>query len=476
MRRRSPLARLAALALVLAASCGKVEPDRGGLMLLLSQDGDLALDKLEVRVTSGEKVLLDSVYHLPAEASLPTTIAIVSNSDPAATASIHVVGWKGKVPVDVRDNIVKQIPVDRVTAFPIVLSARCSDQVQVVGDQAFSKCDDGNGATTCNPATGDCVPTEVDASQLDVYQPGAEDVAAGGGSSLDDQGGAAGASDSASGSGGDETSASGSGGATAGSGGKSTSGGTGGKAGSGTGGTGGTGGGGAGGKAGSGGMSGGGAGGSGGSGGAGGSGGVLSCTLVSDCPNNDVTIHNVCDAKKCRVSGCNAINCAYELTRVVVGSKTGAVGQVFVTWSATSLDLDLQIHDLTPQNDSANHWEDDSVEIFLDLNHAKGQTYDGDDFQIIVPRAAGVPSGVGPVTFQAITVVRTESAAGYELMVTLPWSALNGAASQVGKAIGFSIGVDDDTDGGTRDKQVVLFGDELNYMSSAKFGTLTLTP
>jgi hypothetical protein len=215
-------------------------------------------------------------------------------------------------------------------------------------------------------------------------------------------------------------------------------------------------------------------GGAGGSSGAGGSGGAPSCSLVTDCADQFV-----CDAGKCVARGCDATGCGYDLTRFIVGTPVAASarGQVFVTWDATGMSLDFQILDKTPQNDSANNWEDDSVEIYLDLNHAKATSYDGDDFQINVPRDAGTLVGIGPnINFGSITVARTENANGYELKVTLPWSALNGAASQLNKTIGFSVAINDDRDGGTRETQVMLFGSDQNYLNASGFGDLTLTP
>lgn len=222
--------------------------------------------------------------------------------------------------------------------------------------------------------------------------------------------------------------------------------------------------------------------GSGGMSGNGGSGGMggNACTLVTDCQNdatpNPTGTHNVCKGSKCTPTGCDATSCAYDLTRFIIGSPdaNSARGQVFISWDATGMNLDFQIHDLTAQNDSANNWEDDSVEIYFDLNHAGATTYDADDFQINIPRDAGTLVGIGAVNFNSITVARTESAAGYELKVTLPWSALNGAGSQVGKTIGFDIGVNDDANGGTRETQVMLFGADNNYLNTSKFGSLKL--
>jgi hypothetical protein len=277
---------------------------------------------------------------------------------------------------------------------------------------------------------------------------------------------------------------SGSGGATAGTGGATagtggTSGGSGGKGGTaGSGGT--TGGAGAGGKGGTsgggaGGSGSGGKGGSGGASGSGGSGGTPGCTLVTDCPN-DTNTHNVCDAGSCRARGCNATNCAYDLTRFIIGTPTAssARGQVFVTYNATSLNLDFQILDKTALNDSVNNWDDDSVEIYLDLNNSKAPTYDGDDYQIMVPRDAGTTTGIGSITYASIVVARTENANGYELKITVPWAALNGAGSQLGKTIGFSLGLNDDADGGDRNTQVMLFGSDQNFNNATGFGNLNL--
>jgi Carbohydrate family 9 binding domain-like len=280
-----------------------------------------------------------------------------------------------------------------------------------------------------------------------------------GGASGGTGGGSGGASGGSGGANGGKGGAGGSGGVSGGSGGKGGSGGTGGSAG-------------AGGKAGSGGT-----GGSGGMSGAGGSGGTPGCTLVTDCPNDDNTIHNVCDAGKCRARGCNATNCAYELTRFIIGAATAASarGQVFLSWDATNFKLDFQIDDKTAQNDSPENWKDDSVEIYLDLNNSKMATYDADDFQINVPRDAGALQSIGNgLNLGAITVVRTENAVGYELKVTLPWSALNGAGSQLGKTIGFSIGLNDDNNGADRDTQVMLFGGDQNFNNTTGFGNLNL--
>jgi hypothetical protein len=199
------------------------------------------------------------------------------------------------------------------------------------------------------------------------------------------------------------------------------------------------------------------------------------CDHVGDCIQ--VTGNtNVCDDSKCRDQGCNNDNCAYPLTRYAI--NTGLVkGQAFVTWDSDSLDIVVEMLDTTPFDDSALNWQDDSVEIYLDLNNSKTSPYDADDFQITVPRAAGALSGLGAYNMGAIVVQRTSDAMGYRLQIEIPWAALNNAPSQVGKTIGFDIGVNDDADGGdTREAQLMLYGTDQNYMTTAAFGSLNVTP
>jgi hypothetical protein len=199
------------------------------------------------------------------------------------------------------------------------------------------------------------------------------------------------------------------------------------------------------------------------------------CKTLSDCVANDV-----CEASKCAATGCSGKTCAYLLSRFIIGS--GAKGQVVVTWDSDSLDLDFLIEDTTPFDDSALNWQDDSVEVYLDLNHAKTTAYETDDFQITIPRNAGALSGGtgtnGNLSYNAIVVSnRKTDATGYSLSVSIPYSALNGAGDQTGKTIGFDIAVNDDTNGGdTREGQSMLYGSAENYHDTSQFGALTLTP
>ncbi len=145
-------------------------------MLIVSTDGNLPVGRLDLSISQKGNALLSQSYKVPDEAQLPTSIALVSNGDATASATISVIGWevepgKADVPLDRRDAIVTQIPNDHVAELRVVLTAKCSKWVN------------GDGLPTCTPtgytcdyATGNCVPPDIDATTLPAFQSG--DVAA----------------------------------------------------------------------------------------------------------------------------------------------------------------------------------------------------------------------------------------------------------------------------------------------------------
>lgn len=182
---------LAVSGVAMVGSCADTGPDRGGLMLIVSKEGSLPIGRLDVAVASKDKVLLTQSYRVPAEAKLPTTIALVSNGSPTAEATITVSGWETvpgqpDVPLDRRDAIVTQIPTDRVAELRVVLTARCTKWVDGHGQPLCTP-----EGYTCDSATGDCVPPDVLATELPTYVSGDEDLAVGGARSTEGGAGAA---------------------------------------------------------------------------------------------------------------------------------------------------------------------------------------------------------------------------------------------------------------------------------------------
>jgi len=135
---------------------------------------------------------------------------------------------------------------------------------------------------------------------------------------------------------------------------------------------------------------------------------------------------------------------------------------VRATWDEQKLYLTITVKegDVSPR-DSRWLWEDDSVEIYIDADHSRGSTYDGrNDFQFVLrPFANEIEFGVNSVRNATGITYRTETPKYrnyYFVLVELPWSTL-GVRPSAGHLLGLDVHVNDDDDGGARDRKEALF-------------------
>jgi hypothetical protein len=143
-------------------------------------------------------------------------------------------------------------------------------------------------------------------------------------------------------------------------------------------------------------------------------------------------------------------------------------------WDNTNLYIGVRVLDATLNNDHANIWEDDAVEIYIDANNNKLTTYDSRDNQII--------KGYNDATVftkLAVTGLQHSWAAvtgGYSIELAIPWAQLGFASTPAaGTKIGFDVGNNDDDNGGTRDAQSVWNGTVNNHNNTSAFGTIVLS-
>jgi sulfatase modifying factor 1 len=151
---------LLAVFAVLTTSCVKVTR-LGGLLLWMTTDGSLQPDSLFIEVTSpdGTTTYRKSTYKIPADATFPTSLAIVSNGDPTAAVAITASVSAGGVLLD-RQDLVLPVPTDEVQPVRLVFSANCSAKVSFVNGVLTSKCGDGGA----NPPLGEGGGTATEAS------------------------------------------------------------------------------------------------------------------------------------------------------------------------------------------------------------------------------------------------------------------------------------------------------------------------
>jgi hypothetical protein len=169
-------------------------------------------------------------------------------------------------------------------------------------------------------------------------------------------------------------------------------------------------------------------------------------------------------------------DCSFTIEKYVIGGGGIFSGKATVTWDQSGITVDFSVVDGTPHDDSPDPWNDDAVEVFLDLNRGRTNYYEADDFQIIVPRdESSTFSPQGAANTGAMPVERSSNAAGYKVKITIPWSAIGaGGDAPLGKTIGFDLAVDDDADGGERNAQIVTFGIADNFINTSNFGEITL--
>jgi hypothetical protein len=152
-------------ALALAVACGS-KHTAGGVVVMMSLDATLKvsdLSELRVEVDPGSDAgssYLKRAYAIPADATFPTTFAIQSNGLSTASAALHLSVWgqaTPATPIDQRDYLLVNVPVDSVTQFDVVFSRQCSPDLTACGP-----------ARTCCPlpaGTGGCSADVVGGAQ-----------------------------------------------------------------------------------------------------------------------------------------------------------------------------------------------------------------------------------------------------------------------------------------------------------------------
>ncbi|NQV35439.1 MAG: carbohydrate binding domain-containing protein [Phycisphaeraceae bacterium] len=151
-----------------------------------------------------------------------------------------------------------------------------------------------------------------------------------------------------------------------------------------------------------------------------------------------------------------------------VESDLDSSGTIQMLWDAENLYVLVDINDEALLQDSANGWDDDRIEIFIDADGSKTtggpgtQGTDGiNDYQYAF---SWIPGTVSPIEWYfngdaRDTLAGVDSAViltddGYRVEVKLPWSTLLGAVPSAGDFIGIALAVADDDDGDAGDSQV----------------------
>jgi len=127
------------------------------------------------------------------------------------------------------------------------------------------------------------------------------------------------------------------------------------------------------------------------------------------------------------------------------------------SWDKQGLNLWVGIQDDLHVRDSAQAWSDDSIEIYIDADSSRTETFDGqNDFQLTFRMkdqtvAIGKSSPVRNTRLIRHTMTKTTN--GYRLEASIPWAML-GVWPKPGMQIGFDIQINDDDNGDQRDAKI----------------------
>lgn len=134
-----------------------------------------------------------------------------------------------------------------------------------------------------------------------------------------------------------------------------------------------------------------------------------------------------------------------ETRRFVLGTS-GATAEVKLLWDTGYVYVYARVADPVLSKASANPWEQDSVEVFVDANNAQTTTYQGDDAQYRVNFDNEVSVGGSTSPDDIVSATRTVSG-GYVVEAAIK---VDNAETVRGSILGFDFQVNNDDGSGSR--------------------------
>lgn len=156
-------------------------------------------------------------------------------------------------------------------------------------------------------------------------------------------------------------------------------------------------------------------------------------------------------------------------TGVWVLNNTGATAKVRTMWDENHLYIFAEVTDKVLSKASANTWEQDSVEIFIDENNHKTTYYEADDSQYRVNYDNEQSFDPNPVREGFVTATRMTDQ-GYVVEAAIEFITIK---AEAGQKIGFDFQVNDDQGAGKR-ASIVKWNDptDNSYKDTSGIGVL----
>jgi len=168
-----------------------------------------------------------------------------------------------------------------------------------------------------------------------------------------------------------------------------------------------------------------------------------------------------------------------NIDKLLVGTAANSSATFRALWSQAGLHILVVVEDtkLTNDSDGQGSFDDDTVEVYIDADGSRGTNLDNkNDHHILFGWNDTEPQNVSLRRTDGIGFGQAKSAAGYLMELTLPWSTLVTTAS-AGKLFGLDVHVDDDDDGGLRDRKYAWFAtQDISFRDPSTYGRVRLLP
>lgn len=149
---------------------------------------------------------------------------------------------------------------------------------------------------------------------------------------------------------------------------------------------------------------------------------------------------------------------AHNLESILVGNATTTSdfsANFRTLWDADNLYVLVDVTDESKINDSDADYQDDAIEIYIDINNDKLSTYGPTDYQYTFAWNKSEINANGPTDNFVYKLL--DKVGGYVLEVKMPWATLALESPSTGELLGFDVHVHDDDDGGDRDNKLAWF-------------------
>jgi hypothetical protein len=148
-----------------------------------------------------------------------------------------------------------------------------------------------------------------------------------------------------------------------------------------------------------------------------------------------------------------------------------------VLYDKENLYVLVDMTDDSLQNDSANSWQDDSVEIYFDGGNTKLDTpLSGDDHQYTFGWTTDDIQGNNVSGYtEGIEHAQVDTDTGWRIEVKMPWTSIWGVVPQAGDLIGIDCYYNDDDDGGdSREGKMLSFSAVEGWNDASQWATAVL--